>query len=427
MANGSGAMGKTFWDGLLNIYFDNQKAHPKPLNVLDPSFASMNENQHTAFLCGLLAYRYCGKRPFLESFIAMITDSAQFDDIDKVEVTTQDHYIDCLISDGKKAIIIENKVCGAVDQNKQLESYIEDLEDPKKRGIQFDNIYVVYLTLSGGSPSQSSISEDTIAKLNSEDTKRRYTERNYNDILQWLQRDVLSSCHYHEKLLTFSIEIYIDRIRKMLGQEEEPFLAEKAQEFLAGHSLGDYQKIQKLREQCPKEGQEIYREVLSTVLESMLRKNIYLDQNRTSYELKWILRNNPGLFGRGWAGEDFKPFNNSIGYFTLNGVRVVQLYAYYSGYSCRIHLQCSIDGIIRGPYCFAKDVPDYEKIWDSDFLKEHGFDLNEQGVFYFPYPNFTTEKPITDVARHIKNMIDLMNKAQSIMNLKNQQNGGYHE
>ena len=51
----------------------------------------------------------------------MITDNARFADISKVRVTTQDNYIDCLISDGTKAIIIENKVCGAADQNKQLE------------------------------------------------------------------------------------------------------------------------------------------------------------------------------------------------------------------------------------------------------------------------------------------------------------------
>ena len=144
----------------------------------------------------------------------------------------------------------------------------------------------------------------------------------------------------------------------------------------------------------------------------MLRKNIYLDQDRTSYELKWILRNNPGYFGRTWTGGDFAPFDNSIGYFTYGGIRVVQLWAYYSNKGCRIHLQCYEDGIKRGPYCFACDVPGYEQIWDAEYLKEHGFDLSNPGIFYFPYPDFTTDKPITDVARHIEKMIHLMNESQ---------------
>lgn len=312
-------MNNKIWDGLLNIYSENQKIHPRAMNVLDPGFASMNENQHTSFLCALLNYEYCGKRPFLESFISIITDTARFADISKVRVTTQDHYIDCLISDDNMAIIIENKVCGAVDQNKQLETYIQDQE---QRGIQLEHIYVVYLTLAGGSPAASSISKDSIAKM-----RFRYTERNYNDILQWLQKDVLYACHYHEKLLTASVEIYIDRVRRMLGQEEESFVAEQAQEFLKQNDIFDYQDIQRLREQFPAdEHQDVYREVLSSVLELMLRRNIYLDQDRTCYELKWILRNNPGAFGKNWTGGDFAPFNNSIGYFNYGGTRIVQLW-----------------------------------------------------------------------------------------------------
>ena len=180
-------MNNKIWEGLLNIYLDDQKIHPRAINVLDPSFSSMNENQHTSFLCSLLNYEYCGKRPFLESFINIINDTVRFADIGKVRVTTQDHYIDSLISDDNMAIIIENKVCGAVDQNKQLETYIQDQE---QRGIPLEHIYVVYLTLTGGSPATNSISKEKIVELG-----LRYTERSYNDILQWLQKDVLYACH----------------------------------------------------------------------------------------------------------------------------------------------------------------------------------------------------------------------------------------
>ena len=202
----------------------------------------------------------------------------------------------------------------------------------------------------------------------------------------------------------------------MLGQEEESFVAEQAQKFLDQNDVVDYQDIQRLREQSPAdEHQDVYREVLSSVLELMLRRNIYLDQDRTCYELKWILRNNPGAFGKNWTGGNFAPFNNSIGYFNYCGTRIVQLWAYYSGKGCRIHIQCTEDGINRGPYCFANDIPNYDRIWDTGFLNEHGFDLTELGVFRFPYHDFIRDKPITDVARHIEKMIYLLNEAQKRM------------
>ena len=268
-----------------------------------------------------------------------------------------------------------------------------------------DNIYVVYLTLSGGSPASYSLSPEYIAKLES-----RYTERNYNDILQWLQKDVLYACHYHEKLLTASIEVYIDRLRRMLGQEDESPVAEQAQTFLAQHSIVGYQDIQQLQKQLPQdENQDIYLEVLNSVTESMLRRNIYLDPSRTSYELKWILRNNPGSFGKNWAGGDFTPFV-SIGYFTYGGEKYVQL---KSDDGCRTHLLCTIKGIQNGPYCLSRDIPEYEKKWDLGYLRENGFDLSEPGIFHFPYSDFTVDKPITDVARYIEKMIHLMNEAQN--------------
>lgn len=395
-------MDKNFWDGLLNLYLEDQKVHPKAMNVL--SYAIMNENQHTLFLCGLLNYEYCGVRPFLKSFIEMATDTVHFVDIGKVRVTTQDHYVDCLITDGNLSIIVENKVCGAGDQNNQIESYISR---QMECGIAFDKIYVVYLTNSGGSPASHSLSEEMINKLGD-----RYKERNYNDILQWLQKDVLFSCHYPEKLLTASVEIYIDRIRRILGQEDKLTIATAARKYLKDNFIVDYSEIQKLRDNCPEGEQiEVFQEILNAVLETMLAENIYLDQYRTAYELKWIIKNNPGAFGKNWTGGDFAPFNNSIGNFTYHQTRFVQLWAYFNGKGCRIHLPCTVEGIKRGPYLFASDIPGHEAIWNIDQLVKNGFYIDD-GIYRFPYPDFTTDKPLTDVARHIEKMIHLLNDSQ---------------
>ena len=91
-------------------------------------------------------------------------------------------------------------------------------------------------------------------------------------------------------------------------------------------------------------------------------------------------------------------------------MKKVPLGEYDDNYSLKI--LSYVDGIIQGPYCFANDLPDYEHLWDLNFLKEHGFNLAKPGIFYFPYLDFTTDKSIMDVARHIEKMIYLMNEAQ---------------
>lgn len=69
----------------------------------------------------------------------------------------EEGHIDLLVTrerpDGKYAVIIENKVNGAVDQDEQLQRYYEQL---RRRGFGHEEIVVCYLTLRGGSPSVGS-------------------------------------------------------------------------------------------------------------------------------------------------------------------------------------------------------------------------------------------------------------------------------
>lgn len=72
-------------------------------------------------------------------------------------VTAEQGHIDLLVTrerpDGRYAVIIENKVNGAVDQEKQLHRYYEQL---RRGGFSHVEIVVCYLTLRGGKPSADS-------------------------------------------------------------------------------------------------------------------------------------------------------------------------------------------------------------------------------------------------------------------------------
>lgn len=75
-------------------------------------------------------------------------------DYSEAVVTREEHRIDILIKSDKKAIIIENKVNGAIDQDEQISRYHRKLTDDEN--LEVDAI--VYLTLDGQkSPELQSI------------------------------------------------------------------------------------------------------------------------------------------------------------------------------------------------------------------------------------------------------------------------------
>lgn len=132
---------------LLDLVEDYRKERDKKLKEL-PFFYNVlekfnvNENAHTSLLMRLLQYR-----PALDSFVAWIKEECGFvlpinKDSSPV-ITIQDYYIDGLIRErGEYAVIIENKVCGAEEQQQQLRRYIDTC---KNLGYDENNIYILYL------------------------------------------------------------------------------------------------------------------------------------------------------------------------------------------------------------------------------------------------------------------------------------------
>ena len=166
---------------------EEEKAHlPYNINLLDEIHA--NENAHSRILVKLLQYEGMNREyPLLCTFLSYLgspfTDLALI--IAKPEITPENDRIDARIRQGKDfSIIIENKINGAVDQDKQLERYIEH---ETAYGVKENNIFVVYLTSNGGSPSEGSI---TLAERKEFGT--RYKEISFrSEILPWLRDTAL--------------------------------------------------------------------------------------------------------------------------------------------------------------------------------------------------------------------------------------------
>ncbi|MBQ4211230.1 MAG: PD-(D/E)XK nuclease family protein, partial [Prevotella sp.] len=115
--------------------------------------------------------------------------------------------IDGLIEkDGEYAVIIENKIHWAVDQDKQIERYVNtEIE----RGIPSDNIWVIYLTRDG----QKKVEGYSLTKKTKEILGDRFLEMDYyHNILPWLKETVLPNCRVREEWLESAIKQYIDHL-----------------------------------------------------------------------------------------------------------------------------------------------------------------------------------------------------------------------
>lgn len=176
-------------------------------NVLEE--VRVNENAHTRLLMRLLKYT-----PALLSFLAWLEKkytTFHSPQIDKPKITAEKHRIDGLIQEEEKyAIIIENKVCGAVEQEGQLGRYIDkcrELEYPQSR------IYILYLfDIPGNDPSPQTWGEEYKA----EDFGGRYLVLSYkDDIIPWL-KTFLEECEATDEktqVLREGVAQYLDYLK----------------------------------------------------------------------------------------------------------------------------------------------------------------------------------------------------------------------
>jgi len=190
---------------------------PYNINLLDEIHA--NENAHSRIFVKFMQYSDRGKHKLLESFLQSLGEPFNNLKFTNLEIIAEKNRIDAGIRDKNrsKTIIIENKIHGASDREKQIERYI-NIE--KNDGYDESNIYVLYLTKTGGHPSEESLSKERKESLN-----ERYKGINYkNDILPWLNDISWSDKQWENTknivILKSAVIQYIDYLEGMFLQRK---------------------------------------------------------------------------------------------------------------------------------------------------------------------------------------------------------------
>lgn len=203
-------------DEVENIRKFEKNKLPYNINIIDE--LHINENANTRILLKLLQYKDKGEYPFLLSFLKMMDSNFPIWKIKEPSIKFNKEDIDGLIEEigADYGVIIENKIYDAVDQNKQIERYINSV---KRHGITEKEIYVIYLTKNGNKKICSYSLTDEAKKALNYDKKGqcRFIEMNYkNHILPWLINDVLPEIKVKDDLLYSAVKQYIDYLEGLL-------------------------------------------------------------------------------------------------------------------------------------------------------------------------------------------------------------------
>lgn len=190
---------------------------PYHINVIDELY--INENAHSRILAKLLQFKGpSGTYEILESLIEFIKRKKTSIEFERIKVkspsiTQEEERIDLWICDQEagNALIFENKIYDATDQESQLFRYIK-----KTKGCNFaeENIFVFYLTKYGKEPSKQS--------WGSEETRQKYINRYMSlsykdDILPWLKDHVLPNVRVKDNYLQCAINQYIDYLEGLFS------------------------------------------------------------------------------------------------------------------------------------------------------------------------------------------------------------------
>ena len=281
----------------LNIFEDLERRYVKKKSNAFRSFnlieklhldnKQMYENAHTRILGALLKYndnqflksftdRFCGGFPYrknhnnvqIERQYHKENDKWRADDDNTVNEDTKKTIVsdgerikesaslcrpDCLVwNKNRYAIIIENKINGAGPTRNQLDNYIEAvLSDeaifkPKKEG-NIKSVWVVYL---GGDtaemPPEQSLSKNDrcfiINKNQSRSPGKNLSIISYkDDIIPWLEEDVLPMCPIGMRGLTGGLMAYIDYLKNIF----EDSISEQLMFYDSKSVLEIFHKIEK--------------------------------------------------------------------------------------------------------------------------------------------------------------------------------------
>lgn len=206
-----------------NNYNKLKQNLPYHVNVIDE--LHINENAHSRILCKLLLFRSdTGEYEILKSLIKYISKYKRaFDSIriKSPEITQELERIDIWVKDkeGGYAIIFENKVYDANDQEAQIARYIK-----KTRGHDFkdEQIYIVYMpSISNYEPSEQTWVDMKTGKSLLGTFENRYAKVSFNEgILPWLKEIVLPNIRVKDGYLQSAISQYVDYLEGYFDKRE---------------------------------------------------------------------------------------------------------------------------------------------------------------------------------------------------------------
>ena len=238
---------------IFNLFLSSYKEQVKKIdykhgfhfNILAEQCGNIVENSHTNMLMRLLQYRNNYGYVFLEDFISLAGFDIKFND---GEIHFDTEYfgktkagqgrIDGLIwQKNNFAIIIENKINHAGNQDQQVARYIDTVL--KDEIVGEDKIFVIFLTRDGielpDDSSQDRMKEcdicDVIGK--EEVAGPRYFACSYsNHIYNWLKDNIQPTIVQKDVVLNAGVIQYIDFLSNLLGNQSQ-VLKENCEKWFA--------------------------------------------------------------------------------------------------------------------------------------------------------------------------------------------------
>lgn len=219
-------------------------------------------------------------------------------------------FIDLYIQYDDVHVIIENKIYGAGDTEKQLARYIATVKGVKKAGFDVwysnpsdaQDIHVVYLTADGTKePSDKSLPSALKNKIN-------YYAVNYKDlVLPWLEEDVLPNLPYGtDGLMIAGVQQYIAFLKQFLAEETSTVV----DTFVSGLQGTDVEKyntllgvIDKNEKAVPENVQKSLRKQLEVRAEAIFSADV---------DGEWVLHFTPtfiDLYKKSWANLDARKYS----------------------------------------------------------------------------------------------------------------------
>lgn len=241
-----------------SIRYDEERTKLQRCNVIEQLHA--NENAHSRILVDILNYNIDGQYLFVESFKHMLAEKcSDFENLSnlfvKPEITIEKRLnfgrrIDIYIENySHYAVIIENKVNWAPDQQNQIDYYFKEISETTN--LEDQEIFIVYLTRDGSKVvSENSFNEvkERVGYKGKKDTGRFLSINFKEDIIPWLQdtyNSIPKGSDYME--IMSAIYQYVEYLKIICGlKKDEKEMNEKILKELLGDQYDNQEVIENL-------------------------------------------------------------------------------------------------------------------------------------------------------------------------------------